>query len=79
MQIVLVGANLFVSKFEECKMTGSDFEEANLDGITIISGDWSYTNLRFANLSKQMLKGIRLVEADLYECNLEKQIYVKRI
>ena len=79
LQIVLVGANLFVSKFEECKMTGSDFEEANLDGITIISGDWSYTNLRFANLSKQMLKGIRLVEADLYECNLEKQIYVKRI
>lgn len=79
LQIVFVGANLFVSKFEECKMTGSDFEEANLDGITIISGDWSYTNLRFANLSKQMLKGIRLVEADLYECNLEKQIYVKRI
>ena len=53
-------------------MTGSDFEEANLDGITIISGDWSYTNLRFANLSKQILKGIRLIEADLYECNLEK-------
>lgn len=33
------GANLFVTKFEECKMTGSDFEEANLDGLTIVAGD----------------------------------------
>lgn len=53
-------------------MTGSDFEEANLDGLTIKGGDWSYTNFRFANLGKQKLKDIRLVEADLYECNLEK-------
>lgn len=53
-------------------MIGSDFNEASLDGITIAGGDWSYTNLRFANLSKQAMRGIRLVEADLYSCNLEK-------
>lgn len=53
-------------------MTGSDFAGAYLDGITIQGGEWSYTNLRQANLSKQALKGIRLIEADLTECNLQK-------
>ena len=53
-------------------MIGSDFASANLDGITIVRGDWSYTNLRYANLTKQSLRGIVFVEADLSQCKLEK-------
>jgi fluoroquinolone resistance protein len=53
-----------------------------VDGITIDGGDWSYTNLRHANLSKQDLRGVRffeadftdtdLTKADLRDCNLER-------
>ena len=53
-------------------MIGSDFASANVDGITIVRGDWSYTNLRNANLSKQSLRGVVFVEADLSQCKLEK-------
>ncbi|MGO4106336.1 pentapeptide repeat-containing protein [Paenibacillus sp. YAF4_2] len=66
------GANLFVAKFEACKMTGSDFSGSTLDGISIIQGDWSYTNLRHSNLVKQDLCGIKFHEADLSGANLEK-------
>lgn len=65
-------ANLFIAKFEQCKMVGSDFAGTQLGGVTISGGDWSYTNLRNADLSKQNLRGIRFCEADLYGCNLEK-------
>ena len=43
-----------------------------MDGVTIEKGDWSCTSLRQANLSKQSMRGVRFVEADLYDCNLEK-------
>ena len=65
-------ANLFVSKFENCKMTGSDFSNSNMDGITILLGDWSYTNLRHTRLARQDLRGVRFYEADFSEANLEK-------
>ncbi len=63
-------ANLFAAEFHECKMTGSSFEEANLGGIRIAGGDWSYTLLRFHDLRKRDLRGVRLNDADLYECDL---------
>jgi uncharacterized protein YjbI with pentapeptide repeats len=66
------GANLFASKFTACKMTGSDFSDAQLDGITLVKGDWSYTNLRHTRLGKQDLRGIRFFEADLAESDLSK-------
>jgi fluoroquinolone resistance protein len=65
-------ANLFSTKFVECKMTGSSFEESNLDALTIQGGDWSYTHLRFHRLKGLNLRDVSFVEADLYECNLEK-------
>lgn len=37
-----------------------------------MGGDWSYTNLRHTNLSRQDLRGIRFTEADLMGCNLQK-------
>ncbi|SEN95816.1 pentapeptide repeat-containing protein [Paenibacillus sp. OV219] len=66
------GANLFVSKFVACKMTGSDFSSATMDGISIIKGDWSYTNLRHSKLVRQDLRGVKFHEADLSGANLEK-------
>ena len=66
------GADLFVAKFDTCKMTGSDFSGCHMDGITILQGDWSYTNLRHARLVKQDLRGVKFYEADLSGANLEK-------
>jgi fluoroquinolone resistance protein len=65
-------ANLYVSKFTACKMTGSDFSGAQMDGISLLQGDWSYTNLRHTKLTKQDLRGVRFYEADLSDANLEK-------
>lgn len=66
------GANLFVSKFTSCKMTGSDFSGAQMDGVTLIQGDWSYTNLRHTKLGKQDLRGIRFYETDFSDTDLGK-------
>ncbi|GFN32886.1 pentapeptide repeat-containing protein [Paenibacillus xylaniclasticus] len=65
-------ASLFVAKFMNCKLTGSDFTKTRLDGITIVQGDWSYTNLKHAHLAKQDLRGVLFMEADLHGANLEK-------
>ena len=53
-------------------MTGSDFAGAQMDGVSLVKGDWSYTNLRHTRLGKQDLRGIRFFEADLSECDLTK-------
>lgn len=65
-------ASLFGTTFEECKMTGSSFVESNMDAITIIGGDWSYTHLRFHRFKGLCLRKVKFTESDLYECNLEK-------
>ncbi|MDQ0919561.1 pentapeptide repeat-containing protein [Paenibacillus sp. V4I5] len=65
-------ANLFVSEFNYCKMTGSDFAGVQMDGVTLVQGDWSYTNLRQARLAKQVMRGVRFFGADLSNANLEK-------
>lgn len=65
-------ANLFTARFTECKMTGSGFEEANLTGLLISGGDWSYVNLRGHSLARLDLRGVKFREADLYRCNLER-------
>ncbi|MCS1351978.1 pentapeptide repeat-containing protein [Mechercharimyces sp. CAU 1602] len=62
--------NLFGVEWNECKLVGSDLSGAKLEGMTVIRGDWSFTNLRHANLARQSLQGVRLVEADLYEADL---------
>lgn len=66
------GVNLFAAIFEECKMVGTDFTNVLWDGITINGGDWSYTNLRHANFTRQDLRSVRFMEADLTESKLEK-------
>jgi hypothetical protein len=52
------GTDLYVSRFASCKMTGSGFEEARMEGMTISGGDWSLTRLVYQDLSGFQLGGI---------------------
>lgn len=63
-------ANMFAAEFRECKMTGSAFDEANLEAVRVVGGDWSYAGFRFQKLSGLDLRRVRLAEADFYECDL---------
>lgn len=53
-------------------MTGSSFGEADLSGVSIRGGDWSYTFLRNHHLKRCDLSGVLFKESDLYHCNFEK-------
>lgn len=64
------GVNLFDAGFYACKMVGSVFEEVRWALGVIEGGDWSYTGLRYADLSELRLDGINLVEADLAYADL---------
>lgn len=66
---------LFLARFDNCRMLGTSFADADMDGITVRGGDWSWTNLRLQNLKGLDLSEVKLVGADLYaadltECNL---------
>ena len=52
-------------------MTGSLFEEVNINGTTITEGDWSYVSMRYCHLEKFDLRKICFKESDLYGANLE--------
>lgn len=69
--------NLFMARFEECKMTGSVFEEAQVTGWTPLGGDWSYIHMRHHVLPKTDFSGAKLKEADFYGCNLEMAKFVR--
>jgi len=66
------GTSFFATKLDECKMTGSDFVDADCAAIQIIGGDWSYTNLHKLSFQKQDLCGIRFSGADLTECRFNQ-------
>ena len=65
-------ASFFASTVKECKMTGSDFGDADINCINIVGGDWSYTSLKELNFSKMELCDINFEGADLTGCVLEK-------
>ena len=67
------GTNLFSAQFTNCKMTGSSFMEVDMTALSIVAGDWSYTNLRHSNLKGFDLKRVRFTEADLYGCTLRER------
>ena len=62
----------FASTVKECKMTGSDFGDADINCINIVGGDWSYTSLKELNFSKMELCDINFEGADLTGCVMEK-------
>ncbi len=51
-------------------MTGSVFSEVTWHGVRIEGGDWSYCNLRYAELSRVNFRDANLRDADCYQANL---------
>lgn len=64
------GANFFAAEFVRCKMIGSTFPEVNWHGIRIESGNWSYCNLRYADLSHVNFREANLRDVDVSHANL---------
>ncbi len=62
----------FSTKFQDCKMTGSNFIETNLSGITIIAGDWSYVHMNGCYFKGLDLRLVKFKQANLFKANLEK-------
>ena len=49
----------------DCKLVGSRFERCTFDLLAVRGGDWSFTGLASADLTRATLTGVRLREADL--------------
>lgn len=64
--------SFFCVEFDNCKMVGSSFVEASTIGLLIRRGNWSYTDVRNTDFSKQTLDSINFEGADLRDCNFEK-------
>src|SRR4051812_9081530 len=64
--------SFFTATFRGCKLTGSEFVDVTLRPITVEGGDWSYVQLRGADLRGLVLAGVNLQEADLSEANLHR-------
>jgi len=64
--------SFFATTLDDCKMTGSDFMDADCAMLQIVGGDWSYTNLRKQSFQKQDLSNIRFSSADLSECHFNQ-------
>ena len=64
--------SFFTATFRGCKLTGSEFVDVTLRPITVEGGDWSYVQLRGADLRGLVLADVNLQEADLSEANLHK-------
>jgi hypothetical protein len=57
--------NLFATTFQMCKTTGSLFFEADCSVMTIIGGDWSYTQLQHVEFDKKTIEDVSFRGADL--------------
>ena len=52
-----VFASLFTAHFDGCKLMGSSFQDADLSGMTVAGGDWSYVFLQKQDLRRFNLRG----------------------
>lgn len=62
--------SLFDATFDECKLSGSTFQETALRPLRVTGGDWSFVSLRRADLAGITFSDTRLVEADFTGANL---------
>ncbi len=53
-------------------MIGSAFDGANLSGIVVQGGDWSFVNLRFQDLDGLDLREVRFKGADFAGASMKK-------
>lgn len=66
--------SFFASNLQECKMTGSDFGDADINCINIKGGDWSYTSLKDLDFNRMELERINFEGADFTNASLENCI-----
>ncbi len=55
----------FDAAFVDCKAVGSTFERCDLSTLSVVGGDWSFTDLSGADLSRATFDGTRMREAGL--------------
>ena len=63
-------AYLFLARFDDCRLLGTSFAGADMGGLTIVGGDWSWANLRHQSLVKQDLHAVKFLGADFYGADL---------
>jgi fluoroquinolone resistance protein len=55
----------FDAVFADCKAVGSTFERCDLSTLSVVGGDWSFTDLSGADLTRTRFEGTRMREAGL--------------
>jgi len=63
---------LWVAEFVQCKLTGSEFVNAEFSAVTVRGGDWSWVSLRGVDLHGLDLQGLKLASADLSDADLRE-------
>jgi fluoroquinolone resistance protein len=62
----------FDTKFTDCKMVGSLFQQSTYALFEVTGGDWSFVGLPGADLRQTTFDGVRMREVDLTAARLEK-------
>ncbi len=62
----------FDTRFVRCKLVGSQFHGCTFGPFTVEGGNWSFSELRAADLRKCSFEGVRLREADLSLAQLQQ-------
>ena len=62
----------FNARLDDCKLTGTTFDECDLRPLTVTGGDWSFVVARGAKLSGVTLAGVKLRDADLSDADLTR-------
>lgn len=71
----LRGVSFSGATLRGCKLTGSRFEETCvLRPMTVEGGDWTYVSLRYQDVHKLDLTGVRLRDADLTGADLHEAV-----
>src|SRR5690606_1435603 len=60
-----VRGGFFDAECSGCKLVGSQFDSCTYDRLKVDGGDWSFTGLQVADLSRAAFKDVRMREADL--------------
>ena len=58
----------------DCKCMGSVFLDADLTGLIIVRGNYSFSNFSDCDLRKMDLSETSFANADLRKCNLENAV-----
>ncbi len=58
-----------------CRVIGSTFEGANVMGVAVAGGDWSFAVLRYQELDATNWTGVRLKGVDFTGASLKKCLF----